>query len=75
MLRKPALSRSMTDQEFENGHWYAGELRDFARELGDEGVHLPIRGRAAHVRFPPRRQTSQACWRLVVGFRGLVMGL
>ena len=24
----------MTEQEFENGYWYAGELRDFARELG-----------------------------------------
>jgi SAP domain-containing new25 len=28
------LSRAMTEEQFENGYWYATELRDFARELG-----------------------------------------
>jgi SAP domain-containing new25 len=31
---RPALSEAMTEEQFENGYWYATELRDFARELG-----------------------------------------
>jgi hypothetical protein len=32
--RRPVLSEAMTEAQFENGYWYASELRDFARVLG-----------------------------------------
>jgi hypothetical protein len=32
--QRPVLSQGMTEEQFENGYWYATELRDFARELG-----------------------------------------
>ena len=28
------LSKSMTEEQFANGYWYATELRDFAASLG-----------------------------------------
>src|SRR5438105_3347209 len=34
MGKKPALSESMTETEFDNGYWYATELREFARKVG-----------------------------------------
>jgi hypothetical protein len=34
MAKKNALSKSMTLEEFDNGYWYATELRAFAIELG-----------------------------------------
>lgn len=34
MNKKRTLSASMTETEFENGYWYAGELRTFAAEVG-----------------------------------------
>lgn len=34
MSAAPELSRALTETEFENGYWYATELRDFARHLG-----------------------------------------
>lgn len=76
---KPALSRWMTAQEFGNGYWYAGPV-PIAHPTPCRSAHPtrnrpPTRGRAAHIRSTPRRQTSQAYRRLVVGFRGLVMGL
>ena len=37
--RKPAgLSESMTESQFENGYWYATELKDFATRLGVPSV-------------------------------------
>ncbi len=32
--RKKGLSKTMTPSEFENGYWYAVELKDFAKALG-----------------------------------------
>jgi hypothetical protein len=31
---RSALSRSMTEREFDHGYWYATELREFVRDLG-----------------------------------------
>ena len=33
-MSSPKLSRSMTVEEFENGYWYATEVRDFAKDVG-----------------------------------------
>jgi len=33
-MSSPKLSRSMTVEEFENGYWYATEVRDFAKYIG-----------------------------------------
>ncbi len=34
MTKKVHLSSSMTETQFDNGYWYAVELKDFARKLG-----------------------------------------
>ncbi len=34
MSRKAALSKSMTEAEFDNGYWYATELKTFAVKIG-----------------------------------------
>jgi len=34
MTSKAKLSKSMTLAQFENGYWYAGQLKDFAQSLG-----------------------------------------
>jgi hypothetical protein len=34
MVDKPRLSRKMTEEQFDNGYWYADELKSFARDLG-----------------------------------------
>jgi hypothetical protein len=34
MPKKPKLSRSMTAEQFDNGYWYALEVKAFADELG-----------------------------------------
>ena len=34
MPKKPKLSRSMTAEQFDNGYWYALELKAFADEIG-----------------------------------------
>jgi hypothetical protein len=34
MPKKPKLSRSMTEEQFENGYWYALEVKAFADEIG-----------------------------------------
>jgi hypothetical protein len=34
MGRKVSLSRSMTQKEFDNGYWYATQLKEFAVEIG-----------------------------------------
>src|SRR5258705_3802466 len=34
MFKKPKLSKSMTEQQFENGYWYAVEIKAFADEIG-----------------------------------------
>ncbi len=36
--RKKGLSKTMTPSEFENGYWYAVELKDFATTLGIPGA-------------------------------------
>ena len=38
MKKKVKLSPSMTRIQFDNGYWYAVELKDFARELGIPSV-------------------------------------
>ena len=34
MPKKPKLSRSMTEEQFDNGYWYAIEIKAFAEEIG-----------------------------------------
>src|SRR6266550_1898272 len=34
MPKKPKLSRSMTEAQFDNGYWYAVETKAFADEIG-----------------------------------------
>lgn len=34
MPKRTGLSETMTEREFDNGYWYATELREFAIELG-----------------------------------------
>ena len=34
MPKKPKLSRSMTEEQFDNGYWYALEVKAFADEIG-----------------------------------------
>src|SRR5258706_15639500 len=34
MSKKPNLSKSMTEEQFDNGYWYAVEIKAFADELG-----------------------------------------
>jgi hypothetical protein len=34
MLKKPTLSKSMTEEQFDNGYWYAVEIKAFADEIG-----------------------------------------
>ena len=34
MPGKPQLSKSMTEREFDNGYWYATEIKAFAGEIG-----------------------------------------
>ena len=34
MGRKTTLSDSMTETEFDNGYWYAAELKEFAVKVG-----------------------------------------
>jgi hypothetical protein len=34
MVNKPRLSRTMTEEQFDNGYWYADQLKSFARDLG-----------------------------------------
>lgn len=34
MTRKTKLSPSMTLSEFENGYWYAAQLKDFGEAIG-----------------------------------------
>ncbi len=38
MINKTKLSPSMTEAQFENGYWYAVELKDFAKEIGIPSV-------------------------------------
>ena len=34
MPKKPKLSKSMTEEQFDNGYWYAVEVKTFADEIG-----------------------------------------
>jgi hypothetical protein len=34
MPKKPKLSKSMTEEQFDNGYWYAVEIKTFADEIG-----------------------------------------
>ena len=34
MVNKPRLSRTLTEKQFDNGYWYADELKSFVRDLG-----------------------------------------
>jgi len=34
MAKQPKLSKSMTEEEFDNGYWYAVEIKAFADEIG-----------------------------------------
>jgi SAP domain-containing protein len=34
MPKKPKLSKSMTEEQFDNGYWYAVEVKAFADEIG-----------------------------------------
>ena len=51
MTGKAALSRAMTEAEFDNGYWYAEELRAFAVK---EGVPAAARLRRTSSSARPR---------------------
>jgi SAP domain-containing new25 len=34
MPKRPQLSKSMTERQFDNGYWYAVEIKAFANEIG-----------------------------------------
>jgi hypothetical protein len=34
MPQKLALSKSMTEKQFDNGYWYATEIKEFAKQIG-----------------------------------------
>ncbi len=34
MPKKPKLSKTMTEKQFDNGYWYAVEIKAFADEIG-----------------------------------------
>src|SRR5437867_309565 len=34
MPRKPKLSKSMTEEQFDSGYWYATDIKTFADEIG-----------------------------------------
>jgi len=38
MTKRVKLASSMTETQFDNGYWYANELKDFAKEIGIQSV-------------------------------------
>ncbi|MCM3869972.1 MAG: SAP domain-containing protein [Pyrinomonadaceae bacterium] len=79
MPKKPKLSKSMTEDQFRNGYWYAVEIKAFANEIGipsasklrkDELEKLIEHFlRTGEVRSPPRQILSTS------GVRDIDMGL
>ena len=61
--------RGMTEEQFENGYWYATELRAFARELGIPSACETAKGRAGARRapLPAHRTRPPTWWRRAVG--------
>ena len=79
MRKKPKLSRSMTEEQFDNGYWYALEIKAFADEIGIPSAaklrkdeleklikHFLLTG---EVKSPARRNLSRA------GMRDIDKGL
>ena len=69
---RPKLRESMTEQEFDNGYWYATEVKSFAKKLGVESVntlrkdeleqlikHFLRTGRLTRINRPKPRHPSQ----------------
>ena len=79
MPKKPKLSKAMTEEQFDNGYWYAVEVKAFAEEIGipsasklrkDELEEL-IKNflRTGEVRRPTRKNLSKS------GVRDIEKGL
>ena len=79
MPKKPKLSRSMTEEQFDNGYWYALEVKAFADEIGiplasrlrkDELEELIKHFlRTGEAKGPPRKNLSRS------GVRDIERGL
>src|SRR6266536_5817164 len=69
-MPKPKLSKSMTVRQFDNGYWYALEIKTFADEIGiptasklrkDELEELIKHFlRTGHIRNPTRKTLSRS---------------
>jgi SAP domain-containing protein len=46
---RPKLRESMTEQEFDNGYWYAMEVKAFAKRLGIESVSTMRKDELEHL--------------------------
>jgi len=67
---KPKLSKSMTEEQFDNGYWYATEIKTFADEIGipfasklrKDEIEALIKYylRTGRVRKPNRKNLSQS---------------
>lgn len=79
MSQKRKLTQSMTEAEFENGYWYASELRNFAitvgvpaaRKLRKDELETAVRHfiRTGRTKSPTRRATTRS------GVRDVAAGL
>src|SRR5262245_26048595 len=79
MNQKRKLAQSMTEAEFENGYWYATELRDFAMRIGvptaaklrKNELETAVRHfiRIGKTKSPTRRATTRS------GVRDVALGL
>jgi SAP domain-containing protein len=80
---KPRLSKSMTEQQFDNGYWYATEIKTFADEIGiplasklrKDEIEALIKYylRTGRIRKPNRKNLSQPCVRDIE--KGLTLAL
>jgi hypothetical protein len=82
-MPKPKLSKSMTVEQFDNGYWYALEIKAFADEIGipaasrlrkdelEELIKHFLRTR--HIKNPPRKLLSRSVVRDVE--KGLTLEL
>lgn len=79
MIKQPKLSKSMTEEEFDNGYWYAVEIKAFANEIGIQSVSKLRKDelessikhflRTKEVKSPIRKTLSKS------GFRDIEKGL
>ena len=79
MIKEKKLVKDITEQEFDNGYWYANEIKEFAKEIGiphfsrlrkDElEVIIKIFLRTGKIKNPQRKNISKS------GIRDIEKGL